>query len=78
MTKNIMIQSRSLSLATNREVLFVARGIQTDLSDEQFVVEPIDEMVVPNMLHSEKVVDVDILGYSTPESTPDPEPISLD
>jgi hypothetical protein len=39
-------------------------------------------MVVPNMPEAENIIVddivVDISGCSTPESTPDPEPISLD
>jgi hypothetical protein len=70
-----------LSLATNKEVLFVTGGVQNN-----FIVEKstkyIDEMVVPNMPEAvEIIVDdtvVDILGCYTPESTPNPNPIALD
>jgi hypothetical protein len=70
------------SLATNREVLFIAGGVQTDFPVEQSTIEPVDEMVVPDIPDSKNIVVddivVDIPGCSTLESTPDPEPISLD
>jgi hypothetical protein len=54
--------------------LFVTDGVQTDFPVEQST-EPIVEMVVPDIPDSKNIVvdDVvaDILGCSTPESTPD-------
>jgi len=66
------------SLATNKEVLFVAGGVQTD--DKSL--ELIDEGDIPNMSDSKNLVAneivVDIPGCSIPESTLDPKPIYLD
>jgi hypothetical protein len=60
------------------EVLFILGGVQTNEKS----IEPVDEMVVPDMPYSNNiVVDVvtfDIPCFSNPETTPDPEPISLD
>jgi hypothetical protein len=69
------------ALTTNKEVLFIASGVQIDFPEEKST-EPIDEVDVPNMpkYHIVVVDDivVDIHSCSTLESIVEPKPISLD
>jgi len=62
------------SLVATREVLFVAGGVHIDLSKEKSIVNCVELIA----LESDNVVVVDIPSYSTPKSTPYPDPIYLD
>jgi hypothetical protein len=71
------------SLATTKEVLFVAGGIQTGFLEEQHIgdcVEQIDEFIFPHMTEFEHTYDivVDIPSCSTPVSDVDVETTSSD
>jgi hypothetical protein len=72
----------TLGLATTREVLFVASGVQTGLPEEKPTVDcakQIDELFVPHMAEFEYTDDIVVnMSCSTPVSEPNPEPTSSD
>jgi hypothetical protein len=71
----------TLYLDEKREVLFIAGGVQTNFLVEKST-KSTNEMFFHHMLEVEDIfvdeIVVDISGCYTPESTPNPNPISLD